>query len=329
MKTYTLAHNLKLIDVSPPISGFQKFLGTYVLRAGEVALIDVGPSVSIANLISGLAELNIKPAEVSFIFISHIHLDHAGGVGKAIKQLPNAKVVVHEKGGPHLIDPTSLWADSQRVLGDLAEKYEALDPVPEDRVIIAKDGMLFDLGDMEIEVLETPGHASHHLCFWNKKEGRLFAGEAASNHTESVGLIRPGTPFPFNLENTLNSLDRIIRLAPTSLCYAHFGCVDQPLDKMQQARQQLITWGKTVAGCMETAASHQDMYLEIRKNDAMLDRLDSLPADQRDRELYFINNSIRGLASYFERFGTGYIQAVPLATPENPAGNSQEPNNRV
>ncbi|GAI02482.1 unnamed protein product, partial [marine sediment metagenome] len=163
MKTYSLAHNLKLIDVAPPIPGFEKFISVYVLKAKKVALIDVGPSVSVENLMAGLGELNINPTDISYIFATHIHIDHAGGIGKAIKQMPNAMVVVQERGRPHLIEPARLWEDSQRALGERALKYGAIEPVPQDKILVVKEGMIINLGEMKIEVLSTPGHASHHL----------------------------------------------------------------------------------------------------------------------------------------------------------------------
>ncbi|MFC1873671.1 MBL fold metallo-hydrolase [Chloroflexota bacterium] len=310
MKTYTLERGLSIIDVAPPIRGFEQFISIYVLEAGKVALVDVGPSVSVVNLVAGLQQLKVSPGDVSYVFISHIHLDHAGGIGRVLKQIPNANVVVHEKGAPHLIDPTKLWADSQRALGEVAEKYEPLEPVPEDRVIVGRDGMVFDLGGMKLEVLETPGHASHHLSFWDNQKKRLFVGEAAGVYTAEVDLTRPGTPAPFNLEQSLESLDRLIQLAPVSLCYGHFGCAPQPLDRLRTAKQQLILWSKIIAACVEEGLSIEDMYPRIREADAMLARLDGILADRRDRELYFIDNSIKGLVGYFEKFGTGLVKQL-------------------
>ncbi len=306
MKTYTLAHNLKLIDAAPPIPGFKKFISVYVLEARKVALIDVGPSSSVENLMSGLGELNINPADISYIFAIHIHIDHAGGIGKAIKQMPNAIVIVHERGGRHLIDPARLWEDSQRALGKLALKYEPIEPVPQDRIIIAKEGMLLNLGEMEIEVLNTPGHALHHLSFVDRKEGRLFAGEAAGVYIR--GLIRPAAAPPFNLEQALTSLDKLIRLGTTSLYYAHFGYATHARDKLRYHKQQLILWGNIIADCLEKKADWQEMYNEIRERDDTLARIDSLPSGERRRELYFAKNSIMGFIDYFKRYGTEYIK---------------------
>jgi len=306
VKTYSLAHDLELIDVAPPVPGFKKFISVYVLRARKVALIDVGPSSSVENLISGLEELNINPTDISYVFATHIHIDHAGGIGKAIKRMPNAIVIVHERGRQHLIDPAGLWEDSQRALGKLALRYGPIEPVPQDRIIVAKEGMLLNLGEMEIEVLNTPGHASHHLSFVDRKERRLFAGEAAGVYIR--GLIRPAAAPPFNLEQALTSLDKLIRLDTTSLYYAHFGYATYAPDKLRYHKQQLILWGNIIADCLEKKADWQEMYNEIRERDDTLDRIDSLPPSERRRELYFIKNSIMGLISYFKRYGTGYIK---------------------
>jgi len=314
VKTYTLAHNLKLIDLAPPIPGFKKFIGAYVLKARKVALIDVGPSVSIENLLSGLAELNINPTDISYIFATHIHIDHAGGIGKAIKQMPNAMVVVHERGRRHLIAPAKLWEASQRTMGKLALKYEPIEPVPQDRIIVANEGMLFNLGETEIEVLNTPGHASHHLSFVDRKEGRLFAGDAAGVYTR--GLIMLDTLPPFNLEQALTSLDKLIRLGATSLYYAHFGYATHACDKLRYFKQQLILWGNIIADCLEKKANWQEIYNEIHEKDDTLSRIDSLPVSERRRDLDLVKLSIMGFIGYFKRYGTEYIKQCAKETKE-------------
>ena len=310
METYRLDRKLSFIDVAPPISGFEKFISVYVLEDEQIALIEVGPSTSVENLVSGLRELNINPVDISYILVTHIHIDHAGGIGKAIKQMPNARVIVHERGGPHLIDPARLWEDSQRALGQRALQYGPIEPVPQDRVIIATDEMLLNLGETEIEVLDTPGHSRHNLSFLDRKEGRLFVGDVAGVYIGEVDLIRPATPIPFNLEQAITSLDRLIHLRPTSICYIHFGSATYALDKLQCFKQQLILWGNIITACLEKEASSQDMYDEIRERDTLLAGIDNLPPDQRDRELYFINNSIMGFISYFERYGNEYIKQL-------------------
>lgn len=304
MKVYRLAHNLGLVDAAPPISGFEKFIGSYVLKAEKVALIDVGPSISVANLLSGLGELNISPADISYIFLTHLHIDHAGGIGKAITQMPKAMVIVHERGKSHLADPTKLWEGSQQALGELALQYGPIEPVPQDRILIAKEGMTINLGEMEIEVLSTPGHASHHLSFLDRNEGRLFAGEAAGVYIEEIDSLRPATASPFNFEQTLTSLDKLIYLSPRSLYYSHFGYTTQALDKLHSYKQQLVLWGSIIADHLGEATNWQDIYNKIYEKDNALERINSLPLNQRRRELYFIKSSILGFVDYFKRYGT-------------------------
>ena len=188
--------------------------------------------------------------------------------------------------------------------------------MPQERILIAKEGTLLNLGRMEIEVLSTPGHASHHLSFLDRKEGRLFAGDAAGVYIRQVDLIRPATVPPFNLEQALTSLDKLIRLGTTSLYYAHFGYATPATDKLSYYKQQLISWGNIIADCLEKEAGCQDIYDEIRERDAVLARIDSLPPDQRDKELHFIKNSIMGFVGYFKRYGTEYIKRHSKETGE-------------
>ncbi len=114
--------------------------------------------------------------------------------------------------------------------------------------------------------------------------------------------------MPFNLEQAVLSINKVMQLKPVSLCYAHFGCARDALARLRLARLQLLTWGKTIAGCLDRGVSHEGMLEELRKADNMIPRIDRLPADQRDREMYFINNSIRGFVAYFQKFGTEFIR---------------------
>jgi glyoxylase-like metal-dependent hydrolase (beta-lactamase superfamily II) len=237
-------------------------------------------------------------------------MDHAGGVGKILEEMPEAKVVVHERGAPHLVDPARLWEDSQRALGQMARDYGPITPVPEDRIIIAKDGMLIDLDGVELEVIETPGHAPHHLSFWDNKEGRLFAGEAAGVYNDVVGYVRPSAPPPFHIEHAINSLDKLISLNPKTLYYAHFGGVDQALNRLNSYKPRLVMWVKTVVDCLENGDGEPEIYAAIRENDDSVALIGKLPADQCDRETYFVDNTIAGFTAYIERFGSEYISQL-------------------
>lgn len=301
MKTYDLDDNLKLVDVA--LLGLGKVISIYVLKSEKVALVDAGPSTSVGNLISGLRELNIDLTNVCYIFITHIHIDHVGGIAKAISEMPNATVVVHKEGGPHLVEPTKLWRASQQALGELALEYGPIEPVHQGRILVAHEGMVFDLGGMKIEVVSTPGHASHHLSFLDRDNGRLFAGDAAGVYIEEINLIRPATPPPFNLEQALTSLEKLIRPRPLNLYYAHFGYTTHALDNLHYYKQKLILWGSIISHYMEKGANEKDIYNEICEKDEILSRLKSLPLNQRRRQLDSTKRSITGFIDYFKRCG--------------------------
>jgi glyoxylase-like metal-dependent hydrolase (beta-lactamase superfamily II) len=307
-KVYPISNDLDLIDLMPSIPGFENFLGTYVLRSERIALVDVGPSSCVLSLLEGLGELDIKPEEISYIFITHIHLDHAGGVGTLIKYMPQAKVIVHERGKPHLIDPQKLWESSKLALGELAEMYGEIEPVPSERLLVAEEGMIIDLWEgTVVEALVTLGHAPHHLSFWERKENRLFGGEAAGVYSQ--GIIRPATPPPFNLEQELASVDKLIQLSPSSLCYSHFGCAGEAPQKLRLHQQQLILWSEIIAAALLNGASTEEIYAEINERDELLIPLKTLSENQYQRERNFILNSIAGFIDYFKRFG------IPKAVP--------------
>lgn len=302
MRIYSITGNLSLIDIEPAIPGFAGFIGTYVIRGKTIALIDVGPSSSFLNLLQALEALSIKPDEVGYILLTHIHIDHAGGVGTAVRHLPQAKVLVQELGKKHLINPERLWEGSKKALGELADKYGEIEPTPEERIAVVTEGNTIDLGEgMALRVLSTPGHARHHLSFLETKESRLFAGEAAGVYTGAV--LRPSTPPPFDLDQALTSLDKLTGLEPASLCYGHFGCAEDAPGRLRSHKEQLKLWSETIAECWQGGAEIEEIYSEIAHNDEGLKRLENLPSEQYQRERYFVLNSIKGFMDYFSARG--------------------------
>lgn len=299
MRIYSISSNLSVIDIEPPIPGFEGFIGIYVVRGRNTALIDVGPSSCLPNLLHGLEALNIRPDEVSHILATHIHIDHAGGMGKATKYLPKAEVIVHEQGKKHLVNPQRLWEGSKKALAKLAEQYGQIDPLPEERVLIAREGMIIELGDgVSLQVIATPGHASHHLSFLEKKVNRLFIGEAGGVYVG--GIVRPSTPPPFDMEQAMASLDKLLGLKPSTLCYGHFGCAEDARGKLRSYKKQLTLWGETIAECQQRGRDIEETYSEIARRDRGLEHLLRLPLEQYQRERYFVLNSIRGFREYFD-----------------------------
>jgi len=309
-RIYRISEELNLIDLMPPLPGFGEFLGCYVLRGETVALIDVGPSNCAENLFEGLARLGVDPQDVTHVFATHVHIDHAGGLGTIIGRVPRAKVVVHEKGKPHILAPEKLWEGSKATLGDVAERYGKILPVPEERVIVAEEGMRFELGrGLCLRTVITPGHASHHMSFLEERDNTLFAGEAAG--ISAKGAIRPSSPPPFNLKLAVASVDRLIALAPSRVCYGHFNSLTGATEKLQAHRDQLVLWGEVVAGCLARGAGMDEITRELTDRDKLLDALEDLPEEQRNREYFFLSNCISGFVSYFKKFGLPEIASDP------------------
>ena len=246
-------------------------------------------------MLASLAELKISPQEIDYIVLTHIHIDHAGGVGTVIREMPGAKVIAHRLARQFLIDPARLWEASVKTLGDLAHQYGSIEPVPEDRIVVAADMMKLDLGGgLALEVHLTPGHAPHHLSLFDRTNGVLIAGEAAGVCLD--GVIRPATPPPFKLEEMLSSIDRLISLEPRTICYGHFGCYGNALEKLRTIRSKLLSWHESVGSAVREGKSPEQILSLLREKDKSLDYLDSLDEPAYRRERTFLLNSINGLS---------------------------------
>jgi glyoxylase-like metal-dependent hydrolase (beta-lactamase superfamily II) len=296
MKTYAITPTLTLIDTQPPIPGqTTRFLGTYLIRSEKTTIVDIGPKAALPNLLAALPQLGVHAEDINYIVLTHIHIDHAGGTGTALQAIRNAQVLAHSRARPHLIDPSALWEGSLKTLGELAIKYGAIEPVPEEKIISVTDTMELDLGrSLVLEIYLTPGHAAHHLSIFERASDVLIAGEAAGVCID--GMVRPATPPPFKLEDTLSSIDKLIRLQPQKICYGHFGCYDNGLARLKRYREQMLHWYEIVTSAVGEGKSQDEIFTILRENDNELRYLDGLDKDQYESEYGFISNSIKGLA---------------------------------
>ena len=302
MSTTKIGERIYLIDVQA--GGIKNFIASYVLKGKQVAIIETGPTSSVPNLLSGLKELNVKPENVAYVAVSHIHLDHGGGAGTLLKYLPKAKVIVHPRGAPHLANPEKLWQQSRDVLKGIAEIYGAPEPVPEERIIAAADGMTFDIGEnVKLRVVETLGHASHHQSYYESSSESLFPGDAAGIYLSEVDAIVPTTPPPFRLDIALASLDKLMSLKPKAIYYTHFGKASNPSEKLQIYSRQLNLWANVVKQSLENKESLKIISERIIESDKDVQKaLKHIKVHPVLSETVF-NESLQGFIDFVQKFG--------------------------
>jgi len=204
-----------------------------IVQAGRVALVDTGTQHSVPVILDALQALGLSAEAVDYILLTHVHLDHAGGAGALMAHCPNARLVVHPRGAPHMVDPARLVAGASAVYG--AETFRALYgeimPVPAARILEAADGFSLELAGRALVFLDTPGHARHHLCILDAISGGVFTGDALGLSyreldVEGRPFIFPTTtPVQFDPEAMHASIDRIMALRPHAAYLTHFGRV--------------------------------------------------------------------------------------------------------
>lgn len=211
----------------------------------EAALVESGPTTCLDSLMESLKEHRVSPEEVSRVFLTHVHLDHAGAAGNLAGLLPDATFYVHEVGYPHLVDPTKLLKSAARIYGDkMGEMWGEMRPVPEHRLESLSGGEEVDAVDGEVlRAYDTPGHAYHHLAFYEPSSGALFAGDVAGVRIPGESYVKPPTPPPeLDVEAWLSSLDLIREISPHSLFPTHFGRFDDVGRHLNELEHRLGKW---------------------------------------------------------------------------------------
>jgi glyoxylase-like metal-dependent hydrolase (beta-lactamase superfamily II) len=288
--------NLYLVDLDQPLKGFRNFFSCWVFTPDNMTiLIDPGPRSSIPVLVNALKEQQVK--KIDYILLTHVHIDHAGGTGLLLEHYPDAQVNCHPRGIRHMIDPTKLWEGTQKVLGDIAKVYGEIAPIPEKN--ISYQGRI-EVGETIINVLDTPGHAPHHLCY--QIGDILFAGEVAGiSYPLKDGLyLRIATPPVFNYDIYRSSLEKAAATDVSHICFAHYGRREDVGNVFDVAFDQLDNWLATVEKHYQAGSEpfEEAVFEELLKNDRGLAYYHSLPEDVQDREKYFSFNSIRGMRAY-------------------------------
>jgi glyoxylase-like metal-dependent hydrolase (beta-lactamase superfamily II) len=233
------------------MSGYDGITAGYLLRTARPCLVETGTAASSARVTAELARLGIGPTDLATIVVTHIHLDHAGGVGDLAAAFPSARVVVHEAGARHLADPERLMGSARRVFGDdvVDTVLGVLRPTDADRLDVLGDTGSVDLGDgRRLHSYYSPGHARHHVGLLDSATGDLYVGDAAGIYVPETADLRPATPPPdFDLELACRSLQRFRDLRPARLLFSHFGPVTDVAATLDRSEEELRLWVELVA----------------------------------------------------------------------------------
>jgi glyoxylase-like metal-dependent hydrolase (beta-lactamase superfamily II) len=220
----TLASGLSYLDLN--FYNTNGVIASVILHGpGGVAIIDPGPSSTLPALRAGLERAGITLADVRAILLTHIHLDHAGATGTLVAENPTLRVYVHEKGAPHMVDPSKLMASATRLWGhEMDRLWGDMRPVPEANLDVLRGGERIAAGGRDLEVAYTPGHASHHISYFSGDTGIGFVGDTAGVRLQNGRFIMPPTPPPdIDLEAWRDSIARIAAWRPETLFVTHFG----------------------------------------------------------------------------------------------------------
>lgn len=242
-------------------TGFMRpgLAASHLLVEGDcAAYIDVGTTYSVPRLLAALHAKNIPVENVHYVIVTHVHLDHAGGAGKLMQALPNAQLVVHPRGAPHMIDPTRLIAGATAVYGaDVFETmYGDIVPVPAARVIEAPEGKTLNLKDRSLLCVDTPGHAKHHLCVFDEHSQSFFTGDAfgvaykAFDTDQGAFIFATTTPVQFEPAVMHRSIRRLLSYHPQQMYLTHYGqvtAVTQLADKLHDSIDAQVLLMETFA----------------------------------------------------------------------------------
>jgi glyoxylase-like metal-dependent hydrolase (beta-lactamase superfamily II) len=301
---FSLAAGLGYVDLH--FLGVSEIIATAVLHgASGVALIDPGPSTTLDNLKASLQRRNISVADVRQVLLTHIHLDHAGVTGTLVRENPSIEVFVHERGAPHLIDPTKLLASAGRLYGsDMERLWGDFLPVPADRVRALKGEERITAGGRELQVAYTPGHASHHVTYFDPAIRMAFVGDTAGIRRQGQSYVMPPTPPPdIDLDAWRLSEDRILAFDPDTLFLTHFGPFHGARLHFQEMGQHLASWSAIVRRLIADAALDEKEKLEAFMKEALLDlerKVGTVQAEQYTRAGR-LDYSWQGLSRYWRK----------------------------
>jgi glyoxylase-like metal-dependent hydrolase (beta-lactamase superfamily II) len=289
-----------VLEIDTRLGGWSRVTAGYLIEGPAPVLVETGSQSSVPALLKALEDHGVAPGDLAGVAVTHIHLDHAGGVGNVAKAFPKATVYVHEKGARHLVDPERLVNSAAMVYGDLLDSlYGRLDPTPAERIHVLQDGEVIEVGPgRTLTTIDSPGHAKHHLALHDSESGILFAGDAVGVRLPDGGVLRPATPpADFDLDQALNSIRRFRERSPQGVALAHYGLLPQPIEMLDEAADTLRKWAEVAEKAWR---ADEDIAQALQENFAA--NLDSMDPEQRAKleTLNGIHSNAAGLRRWLE-----------------------------
>jgi glyoxylase-like metal-dependent hydrolase (beta-lactamase superfamily II) len=255
-------------------SGEQGRTSSYVIRGEKNAIVDVGSSHARARILEAIAEIGLTPEQIDFVIITHIHLDHSGGVGYLLPDLPNATVVCHPRAARHLIDPTRLIAGASAVYGDDLERiFGKILPVPQERVLIREDCETIDLGGGHLLTFyDTPGHARHHFSVYDAGSKGIFTGDTVGiryvpelTGWDFISMFPSTSPSEFDLAAVHHTIERLEKLGAERIYHAHFGMTEPASYAFARTRETAADFDRLARTAFEPGMAWEPLAEQIRE----------------------------------------------------------------
>ncbi|MFC0552858.1 MBL fold metallo-hydrolase [Planotetraspora thailandica] len=296
-------------EIDTRMAGYSGITAGYLILGDRPCLVETGTSTSAPVVRDALASLGVGPGDLATVVVTHIHLDHAGGVGDIAGFYPSAEIVVHEKGARHLADPERLMASAKMVWGDkLDVLFGRLAPTDAARIRALGDVGSVDLGNgRTLSSHYSPGHAKHHVGLLDSLTGDLYVGDAAGVYMPETGDLRPASPPPdFDLDVALKSIDLFTALAPQRLLFSHYGPVGDVSATLERSAEELRVWVDLTKQARTAGLDLDHAVAMVR--DRTRERYRALQADQETSERFELlsgaESNVAGIMHWLDRIPT-------------------------
>jgi glyoxylase-like metal-dependent hydrolase (beta-lactamase superfamily II) len=304
LRTRWLADGLGIIDLE--FQGHPALIAAYVLVTDDgYVLFEPGPGSTIPALKSGLETLGVDFESIRHILVTHIHLDHAGASGSLLAELPDAQLLVHERGLRHMLAPERLVASARQIYGALMDPlWGEFLPTPEERTHSLADGDVLSIGGTQLNVHYTPGHASHHVSFHEPERNLIIAGDVAGVRIPPSPLVWPPTPPPdIDVEAWKRSTQLLRELDPEKLLITHFDEYDNVGEHLDQLDVRLDQWVDRVADWQSQGMNREEMIaaLENAVMEEITQEPDSASTTYATRYVTPFYMNIDGLVRYINK----------------------------